>query len=317
MSEQPVSRISPADLDILMSTLEVQFLMLSKCLVSKGYALQLGKTPAPGIHYNLSGHGFLLVGDHPPIELKEHTLVIIPCKQNVRIVAGLQDEQTTQPVIIDADAQETRITNGVYNFAAGNDEPEIVLICGYFHAHYGSTNLFSTLYAPIIEQFSESDRLDKVLKAALDELTSDEIGAGAMSGALLKQVIVPLLRRSLTSINLWVERFSMLRDPQIAQAFSIMVADPGGPHNTKSLARAATLSRSSFMSRFTEIVGKPPMVVLRDLRMRLAAKQLRAGILSVDQIAQNVGYESRSSFVRVFQDTFDCGPTDYRSSPQI
>jgi AraC family transcriptional regulator, activator of mtrCDE len=72
-----------------------------------------------------------------------------------------------------------------------------------------------------------------------------------MSSALLKQVIVALLRRSLRSFNSWVERFSMLRDPQISRVFAEMAAHPGAPRTIQSLARTAALSGLSFVARFT------------------------------------------------------------------
>jgi len=137
-----------------------------------------------------------------------------------------------------------------------------------------------------------------------------------MSSALLKQVIIALLRRSLSSIELWVERFSMISDPQVAKAFSEMVAHPGAPHTVQSLSKHACLSRSAFMARFTDLIGKSPMVILRDLRMRMAAQQLSAHTIPIDQVARNVGYASHSSFVRAFRKVYGSDPTDYRSQSE-
>jgi AraC family transcriptional activator of mtrCDE len=316
MIQQPVARISAKDLDILMSTLDVHFLKLTKCFVSIGYGLQLGNNPAPGIHYNIVGCGRAIAGNHPPIDLAPHTMVIVPPNTPFRIEVPAPGPGPQRVTIVDSSNQQTK-TDGINSYIAGNAAPEITHICGFFNASYGpSTNLFETLSAPIVEQFSETDRLDRVLKEALAELMTQEVGAGAMSGALLKQVIVALIRRSLTSLNLWVERFSMLRDPQIAQAFSMMVSDPGAPHTIESLSKDATLSRSAFMQRFTDIVGRPPMVVLRDLRMRQAAKQLKTGGLSMHEIIRNAGYGSRSSFIKAFRIAFGCDPSDYKTVSQ-
>ena len=190
-----------------------------------------------------------------------------------------------------------------------------MLICGYFHASYGSaTDLFGALKSPIIEQFSEGDQVDESLRTALMELVAQEVGSGAMSAALLKQVIVALLRRSLRSMDLWVERFSLLSDPQIARAFAEMVAHPGARHSVSSLARAAFLSRSAFEARFNRVVGRSPMMVLRDLRMRQAAEQLRSTTMTVDEIARHAGYASPSSFVRAFRRAHGCDPTSFRKS---
>jgi AraC family transcriptional regulator, activator of mtrCDE len=134
-----------------------------------------------------------------------------------------------------------------------------------------------------------------------------------MTATLLKQVLVMLLRRSLTSMSSWVERFAPLRDREIARAFSEMTAEPGRAHTVQSLARRAGLSRSTFMARFVATIGRPPMVVLRDLRMRQAARQLTTSNDSVEEIASNAGYESRSSFARAFQKVFATDPSEYRT----
>jgi AraC family transcriptional activator of mtrCDE len=201
----------------------------------------------------------------------------------------------------------------VRRYVATDAEPVIMLICGYFHASYGSsTDLFGALTSPLVEQFDEGDQVDASLRTALMELAAQEVGSGAMSAALLKQVVVALLRRSLRSMDLWVERFSLLSDPQIARAFADMVAQPGARHSVHSLARTAFLSRSAFVARFTRVVGRSPISILRDLRMRQAADHLRSTARTVDDIARHAGYASRSSFVRAFREAHGCDPTSYR-----
>jgi AraC-like DNA-binding protein len=314
MADQPIIRISSSDLDILMGTLEVHFVALSQCFVSPGYRLVMGGHNASGIHYNLTGMGKIFIGEAPPISIFPHTLIVVPPNSPFRIEVTDRPGESSSLKTVDG-SQPTRITDGVRQFIAGDTEPGINLICGYFHASYGtSTDLFGTLSSPIVEQFDANDQLDNKLNSALTELGGQKPGSGAMSSALLKQVIVQLLRRSLHSINTWVERFSMLSDPQIAKAFANMTADPGANYTTQSLAAIANLSRSAFMARFNQLIGKPPMVVLRDLRMRQAAQQLKAGYYSIDQITRNAGYKSRSSFMRAFQNAYGRDLSEYRAA---
>jgi transcriptional regulator GlxA family with amidase domain len=136
----------------------------------------------------------------------------------------------------------------------------------------------------------------------------------AMTTALLKQVLIAILRRSLSSAGSWLERFPMLSAPRIARAFAEMLARPGAPHSVQSLAQTAGLSRSAFMARFAEALGSSPMAVLRQLRMRQAAARLAANVLSIDQIAHAVGYESRSSFFRAFRQAYGQDPSAYRAA---
>ena len=134
-----------------------------------------------------------------------------------------------------------------------------------------------------------------------------------MATALLKQVMVRLLRRSLSSNSAWVERFSILSDPQITRAFVGMVEHPGAPHTVQSLAKTAGLSRSAFMDRFRQVLSKTPMVALRDLRMRQAARALVAGKASLDQIVHDAGYQDRTGFLRAFRKVYGCDPAEFRA----
>ena len=57
-----------------------------------------------------------------------------------------------------------------------------------------------------------------------------------MITALLKQILLTLLRRSLSSSDSWVDRFSLFGDPQMARAFDEMTSQPGAPHSVESLS---------------------------------------------------------------------------------
>jgi AraC family transcriptional activator of mtrCDE len=311
LNELPVLRIAPADLESLLGTLEVSFVALSECLVSMGYSLELGGANAPGIHYNLVGNGRAVFGNRDPIPLMPHTLIVVPPNSPFRIeVEGSNGFSGLLPV---KGRLQTMSSETIRRYTAGDGEPSLMLVCGYFHATYGAcANLFGGLTEPIIEQFSAEDQVDTKLQAALTELVAQEIGSGAMSAALLKQVIVLLLRRSLVSMNAWVERFSVLSDPLVARAFAAMAMRPGDDHSLQSLAHLACLSRSAFVARFTTAVGKSPMQVLRELRLRQAMYQLKAGGLAIELIARNAGYASRSSFIKAFRKGYGMDPSEVR-----
>jgi AraC-like DNA-binding protein len=306
-----ISRISPGDLDILLTRLDVRFVDLAECHVSSGWRLSFTPSKMPALHYNLDGTGELVVGGSAPIRLSPHMLIIVPADRPFHITAF--DHDNRAPMLKVVDLQTVAPTGALVRYVAGKDKPEVMLVCGYFHATYGTTiELFSGLTAPIVEYFEAKDRLDQKLKSVLDELAEQQVGVGAMTTTLLKQVLVTLLRRSLTSTSVLGDRFSMLRDPPIARTFSEMVNRPGAPHTIRSLAELAGLSRSSFMMRFVDLIGESPIAVLRQLRMRQAAAMLVSNDeASVDQIARNVGYSSRSSFLRAFRKVYGMDPSEY------
>jgi AraC family transcriptional activator of mtrCDE len=306
-----LSRISPTDLDSLLTRLDVRFVELAECHVSPGWRLSFTASRMPTMHYNLGGTGELVVGESAPIRLSPHMLIIVPAERPFHITAF--DDHGRVSMLQMVDPRPGDQTGELVRYVAGNGKPKEMLMCGYFQATYGATiELFSGLTSPIVEHFDVEDRLDQKLKSVLDELSQQEVGVGAMTTTLLKQVLVMLLRRSLKSTSALCERFSMLSDPQIARAFSAMVSRPGAPHSIRSLASLAGLSRSSFMLRFAELVGESPIALLRQLRMRQAATMLTSNNeLSIDQIARSVGYSSRSSFLRAFRKVYGMDPSEY------
>jgi AraC family transcriptional activator of mtrCDE len=306
---RPIARISSQNLDSLMRALEVHSVQLTECLISPGWRLAFDQPGELGLHYVLGGGGQMIIGNNPPINLIPHTLIITPQSQPFVVEVPAEEErpQTAERRWPKFDPDPRR------KLVAGEGKPALQLVCGCFSASIsGSIDLLSAIADPIVEQFDANDGLDRELKCALAELLAREIGATAVTSALAKQVLVKLFRRSLTSPNLWVERFAVLNDPQIAQAFTEMTARPGAPHTVQRLSRMVGLSRSVFMVRFAAAFGKPPMTVLRKLRMRHAASLLATNNRSIDQVSCEVGYASRSSFFRAFRKTYKDDPIDAR-----
>jgi AraC-like DNA-binding protein len=313
VADRPKVKVEASDIDRLISGLEVSFVSLTECVVSAGWGLSFPPNESAGMHYNLTGNGRMIAGAFPAISLTPHTLVILPPMTPFRIEAGGRSGSMFQQVDVKR-SSEAALTR----YVAGDSKPEILLICGFIRTAYGtSLDILGALTSPLVEQFDEGHRIDHNLKAALAELIGQEVGAGAMTASLIKQVLIAVLRRSLSLDGGWLGRFPILYDPQITRAFAGMVAEPGAAHTVDSLALEARLSRSSFMQRFTKVIGSSPLVVLRQLRMKKAAGLLEAKVRSVEQIASAVGYKNRSSFSRAFRAVYGVDPMAYRASHSL
>jgi AraC family transcriptional activator of mtrCDE len=311
---EPFWRVSRQDLDKLMTTLDVTSVRLSECALAAGGHLPVAPAESSTIHYCLRGTGFILLDDETPIHLTPHTLVIVPPQRTTTIAAT---ECPTSP------RNAGKYNNGGFTPAssqqhtAEDGEPTLVLACGPFRATYGpALDLFASLATPVVETFDAHDQLDQVMAYAMAELAAQDVGGGPMSAALLKLVLLALLRRCLVSTNTWVERFSILSDPPIARAFAEMTSRPSAAHTVQSLSHTVGLSRSAFMARFSAAFGESPMSLLRRVRMRHAADLLAANALSIDQVALKAGYQSRSSFTRTFRRYYGADPSEYRAKAQ-
>ena len=102
-----------------------------------------------------------------------------------------------------------------------------------------------------------------------------------------------------------------LRDPAVGQALAALHGQPSEAWTVERLARLAGLSRSVFAERFTDLVGRPPMLYLALWRMQLASRLLVDG-KQVSAVATAVGYESEAAFSRAFKKLVGQSPAMWR-----
>src|SRR4051794_15259609 len=77
--------ISGSDFDRIISSLEVSFVKLAECVIAPGWPLTLVGTEAWGIQYNVSGRGLMVSNGRPPIDVRSHTLVILPGRTSITL----------------------------------------------------------------------------------------------------------------------------------------------------------------------------------------------------------------------------------------
>jgi AraC family transcriptional activator of mtrCDE len=268
-----------------MTTLDASLVRLSECALAAGAHLAIARAEASTIYYCLRGAGFMLLDHETAMRLTPHTLVIVRPGRAMTVAAT---EHPTAP------RNAGKHNNGGFTPGSsqwqtvGDGESALVVARGSFRAAYGPAfDLFASLATLIVQTFDVRDQLDRVMACAMVEFAAQDVGGGPISAALLKLVLLALLRRCLVSTKAWVERFSILSDPPIAGAFVEMASRPSVTHTANSLSHAVGLSRSAFMTRFSAAFRESPMSLLRRVRMRHAADLLTANALSIDQVASN------------------------------
>jgi transcriptional regulator GlxA family with amidase domain len=177
----------------------------------------------------------------------------------------------------------------------------------------GAPGLFDDLDRPLIEE-CEGGPLPLLFEAIALELRRPGEGTKAMVEALMKQILVSVLRSHLARRTGDSPVHPMLRNPQLGRAVAAIVTNPADPHSVASLAALAGMSRSSFNRQFSAGYGSSPMEFVQTVRMRAAARMLAGSELPVKSIAAAVGYSSRSHFSRTFAARFGDDPSRYRNS---
>ena len=78
------------------------------------------------------------------------------------------------------------------------------------------------------------------------------------------------------------------------------------------LARKVAMGRSNFATRFVRELGRTPMALLAEERMKHAALFLEKTDMKIAQIGKRIGYRSESAFIRRFTMSYGIAPGELR-----
>jgi transcriptional regulator GlxA family with amidase domain len=148
----------------------------------------------------------------------------------------------------------------------------------------------------------------------LDELDSDRPGVEAVVTRLADILLMGAVRsyieeRLASAESGWL---AAVRDHQIGRAVALLHSHPARPWTVAMLADQVALSRSAFASKFTRLVGEPPLRYLTRVRLDAAARRLRGTNDKLFVVAAAAGYDSAAAFTRAFERHLGVTPGEYR-----
>ncbi|HEY9235662.1 MAG TPA: AraC family transcriptional regulator [Phenylobacterium sp.] len=144
------------------------------------------------------------------------------------------------------------------------------------------------------------------------ESAGDKPGGGAILNALSSALFALVLRAASESAEAPEGLLAVAGHPRLAPAIGAMLADPTRAWNLADLAHLCGMSRATFMRRFQDKLGRSAADLLTDIRMSLAANELKKPAVSTEAVAEAVGYQSLSAFRRVFADRMGMTPGQWR-----
>jgi AraC-like DNA-binding protein len=155
----------------------------------------------------------------------------------------------------------------------------------------------------------DTSRLTRMIDLIMDEYAAERPGRETILQRFLEALLVEALRwPSLGNESLSPGLIAGLRDASISGALQAMHCDVRHGWTVAELAKRAGMSRSAFATRFVATMGCAPMEYLVRWRMSLAQDALSSGKKSLDQLAEEIGYESASAFSTAFRRRLGCPP---------
>ncbi len=144
------------------------------------------------------------------------------------------------------------------------------------------------------------------------ESTADSLGGRAMLNALSVALFALAIRLAGASGDAPMGLLALAGHPRLAPALSAMFLEPARPWTLPDLARLCNMSRATMARHCQEQLGRSASDLLTDIRMTLAAGELRKPGLSTEMVAEGVGYQSVAAFKRAFKQRMGMTPADWR-----
>jgi AraC family transcriptional regulator len=158
------------------------------------------------------------------------------------------------------------------------------------------------------------EAITRIARSIISEIGVEKLGHGAMLDALVRQLVIHLLRSHLTvrkSTRIELSRAGPV-DRRLRRAIEFMHDNYGRELALEEIASAAYLSEYHFARLFKQITGVTPHVYLANLRLEHARRLLSETSLSISEIATRVGYQSQSHFTKIFKSITGVTPRLYR-----
>lgn len=295
-------------LDRLLCLLEVRLHAIGLCEVTDRWSLRLPCPEAVLVHYILRGSGTLTTAEGNSVPFKAGALIFLPPGSGEHAITGPGKPEHSA----EWKHSSRPLGEGMMIFRAGEGDPQVVSACSTISADCGGLDLFERLGEPVIEDLSEFAAVQSAYSLMLGELQQPRFGTRALLEALMKQTVVMAARAQVERGELTLLSLPGLYDTRLMKALLEILEHPAREHSLDELARTSGMSRSLFAERFAEAFERPPIDMLKQVRLHRAANLLRNTLLPVQIIALTVGYSSRSYFSRAFRSAYGTDPKAFR-----
>ena len=202
---------------------------------------------------------------------------------------------------------------GVRTWGSDPDGSVTMLLGAYEQVGAVSQRLLDALPPLLVVS---ADTWDSTLLSLLGrEITEQGPAQGVVLDRLLDLLLISVLRvwfdRPGSEAPAWYRAYD---HPVVGHALRLLHEDPAYHWTLAGLASEVGVSRATLAQCFTDEVGTPPMTYLTEWRLALAADLLREPDVTLNAVAQEVGYGSGFALSSAFKRVRGVSPQEYRTA---
>jgi AraC-like DNA-binding protein len=262
-------------------------------------------------HLITEGECFVEINSEPPVHLSAGEVVVFPQGHAHRMCSepGIQPAKGARL----EDVLSRRPRKLVY----GGGGRTTRLVCGYLACDARLAQLLLSGLPSLLKVSVRGSNagiwLESSVQYALAEARSPRPGGAGVLAKLAELLFIEVLRLYMNEQSEdrsgWL---AAVRDRIVGAALTEMHSRPAHAWTLEALARAAGTSRSVLAERFQHFVGSAPMEYLTQWRMVLAANLLCRSNAPLARIAEDVGYQTDTAFIRAFRREYGLPPAAWR-----
>jgi AraC family transcriptional regulator, activator of mtrCDE len=288
-----------------------------RCFYGAPWRIDQGPAEAGAIPYHAILAGSAMLEDpagRRPVRLKAGDIVLLPHNPRHSLVDG----GGARPV----PAQNRQGLNILISENAGAGE-RLDMLCGHFVVAPPHDRLLRNYLPPRLIVRAGDDKgktadsatatqLAGLVSLMRAESAAENLGGGAMLNALSAAMFALVMRLASEADDAPVGLLALAGNPRLAPALKAMFDAPARAWSLPELARLCNMSRATLARQFQEKLGRSASDLLTDIRMTLAANELRKPSISTGAVAETVGYQSEAAFQRAFKSHMGVTPAHWR-----
>ena len=249
-----------------------------------------------------------------PLQLATGDILLLP--GNPRHV--LHDGGGARPV----PARNNQVRNLVISENAGTGE-RLDLLCGHFTIAPPHDRLLRNYLPPLLvvqagdragaaTRSRTAPQLAGLIALMRNESEPDYLGGRAMLNALSTAMFALVLRLASETAATPTGLLALAGHPRLAPALAALFNEPARQWSLPELARLCNMSRATLARQFQQSLGRSASDLLTDIRMTIAANELKKPNMSTGAVAEAIGYQSEAAFQRAFKSHMGITPAQWR-----
>lgn len=272
------------------------------------WGMSLDQEAFPRFHISLSGECFVGSENEGAVKIRQSEIIMLPGGDSHWIAD--RPGRMLVPSVRAGEAcelgnplfQKGEITNrlmcGLVQFETASSHPFLDSLPGILH--FPGMQPANPIWMTVTLIDAEMQRVQGAGSLIIDRLT--------------EVLFLQLLKCHIDENEEPVGFLAALRDHRIHQALSLIHSDPGFNWSLASLGERIGMSRATLVRHFQQAIGMAPMKYILNWRVTKAFNLVKYTSMSLEQVADAVGFATARTMSRAFQRHYEFTPSELRQS---